>query len=77
MTLPNVLRSADTPSSSCAPASDPEAGDDLVEDEQGADAVALGPRPSRNPAPGDQAHVGGDRFEDDRATVSSSSGTTL
>src|SRR5690606_24650315 len=47
-------------------AGDPEAGDDLVEDEERADPVALGPQPLEEPGGGrDEAHVGGDRLDDD------------
>ena len=80
ITLPNAVRSGVTPSSSWRPAAaEPEPGDDLVEDEQRADPVALGPqaleeaRHRRH-----QTHVGGDRLDDDaRHRARRASGTTL
>ena len=49
---------------------DAEAGDDLVEHEQRADAVALGAQALEEPVVGrDQPHVGGDRLDDDARGV--------
>jgi hypothetical protein len=48
----------------------PQTGDDLVEHEQGADAVALGAEPREEPLDRrHQAHVGRDRFDDDAGDV--------
>ena len=49
---------------------DPEAGDHLVEDQQGADAIALGAQAGEEPGRrGDHAHVGRDRLDDDRGDL--------
>ena len=49
---------------------EPEAGDDLVEEQQRADAVALGAQAGQEPVGRrDQAHVGGDRLDDDHGRV--------
>ena len=67
MTLPKQERSGVTPKQVLrAAAADPEAGDHLVEDQERADAVALGPEAGEEPVGRrDEAHVGGDRFDDD------------
>ena len=80
MTLPKHHTSGVTPDHSVAPpTAEAEPGDDLVEQQQGADAVALGAqaRPGTRRAGGTSPMLAATGSTQTTATVSSRSGTTL
>ena len=70
-TLPKIDRSGVIPNHACAPPrADAEPGDHLVEDEQRAGAGAPVPEVVEEAGRGgDEAHVGGDRLDEDRREV--------